>query len=182
MNDIRAYVADRDTLFHELKNYINSHQVSGKKLAVLLIKIDQFRRINMIHGYEGGDYLLDEFSIRLLNASREKDYLARMGNAEFIMILPEIMNEGHAILAANKLLNSLDDVFELDDKKLKLAAHIGISICSYPNIISKNFIIGRDSLKSNAIRPAQTNNIPIYYTTASTYCIIARIKPPYSIG
>lgn len=131
MNDIRAYVADRDTLFHELSKFIDSHQVSGKKLAILLIKIDHFRRINMIHGYPVGDSLLEEFSKRLQQASREKDFLARMGNAEFIMILPEIINEGHSILAANKLLGSIEEPIFIKDKKLKINAHIGISI--YPD-------------------------------------------------
>lgn len=131
MNDIRAYVADRDTLFHELDKFIDNHQVSGKKLAVLLIKIDYFRRINMIHGYSVGDSLLEEFSTRLQSASREKDFLARMGNAEFIMILPEIMNEGHSILAANKLLSSIEEPIIIEDKKLKINAHVGISI--YPD-------------------------------------------------
>ncbi|MFW2374030.1 MAG: GGDEF domain-containing protein, partial [Gammaproteobacteria bacterium] len=125
MNEIRAYVADRDTLFHELDKFIDNHQVSGKKLAVLLIKIDHFRRINMIHGYPVGDSLLEQFSIRLQTASREKDFLARMGNAEFIMILPEIINEGHSILAANKLLSSIDEHILIQDKKLKINAHIG---------------------------------------------------------
>ncbi|MCW8956043.1 MAG: diguanylate cyclase, partial [Gammaproteobacteria bacterium] len=128
MNDIKAYVADRDALFHELNNYIDNHQVTGKKLAVLLIKIDYFRRINMIHGHTVGDNLLEEFTTRLQNASRKKDFLARMGNAEFIMILPEIMNEGHSILAANKLLNSIEAPVIIEDKKLKINAHIGISI------------------------------------------------------
>lgn len=131
MNDIRAYVADRDTLFHELNKFIDSHQVSGKKLAVLLIKIDHFRRINMIHGYPVGDELLEEFSARLQNSSRDKDFLARMGNAEFIMILPEIINEGHSVLAANKLLGSIEEPIVIENKKLKINAHIGISI--YPD-------------------------------------------------
>ena len=131
MSDHQIVVADRDALFKDLEHFINSHQSSGKKLALLLVKIHRFRRINMVFGYDGGDQVLEEFVIRLHRMCRTKDYIARVGNSEFILVLPEIMNEGHATLAATKLQNNLEEPFHIDGKAHKITASIGVSI--YPD-------------------------------------------------
>lgn len=108
-----------------------SHQSSGKKFAVVLINLNHFRQINIVYGYEAGDILLQEFANRLKHLTREQDYIARMGNSEFVLLLPEILNEGHANLAAHKLLTSLENPFDLGAHKHKLTADMGISF--YPD-------------------------------------------------
>jgi diguanylate cyclase (GGDEF)-like protein len=124
------HATDRNTLFIELEQFLSVHKASSKKFALLLINIDHFRQINIVYGHQAGDLLLNEFSRRLAALSRQQDYIARMGNSEFIMILPEILNEGHATLAAHKLLGSLLEPFNLGISRHKVTAHIGIAL--YP--------------------------------------------------
>jgi diguanylate cyclase (GGDEF)-like protein len=128
MTDIPVYVADRKSLFNDLEHFITAHQVAGKKLAILLININHFRQINVVYGYESGDRLLQEFVSRLRGLARQQDYIARMGNSEFILVLPEILNQGHATLAAHKLLSSLNEPFELGKSKHKVTADMGIAL------------------------------------------------------
>jgi diguanylate cyclase (GGDEF)-like protein len=122
---------DRQKFYEDMGSFISSHQASGKKFAVLLININHFRQINIVYGYEAGDILLQEFANRLKQLSREQDYIARVGNSEFILLLPEILNEGHANLAAHKLLSSLAEPFDLGSHKHKLTADMGIAF--YPD-------------------------------------------------
>ncbi len=131
MSEQQFKVADRDTLFRDLKDFIKTHQSTGKKLALLLVKIHRFRRINMVFGYEGGDQVLNEFVIRMHRMARSKDYIARVGNSEFILVLPEIMNEGHAALAATKLQNTLEESFSINGNMHKVSASIGV--CIFPD-------------------------------------------------
>jgi len=131
MNEMPSYVADRQSLFNELEKFLESHRVDGKKLAIILININHFRKINIAYGFSSGDDLLQQFSSRLRNLARKNDYIARVGSSEFVLVLPEILNEGHAMLAANKLLTSLDEPFELDSCKHKSTADMGIVI--YPD-------------------------------------------------
>jgi diguanylate cyclase (GGDEF)-like protein len=128
MNYIPAYVADRDALFNDLQRFVDAHRASDKKFAILLININHFRKINIVYGYQAGDRLLGEFVGRLKELCREQDYIARMGNAEFIMALPEIINEGHATLAANKMLSSLHEPFDLGTHRQKITANMGIAL------------------------------------------------------
>lgn len=128
MNETSFHVVDRDTMFADLDQFIVSHQVADKNLAVILININHFRHINIVYGYQAGDALLDQFGGRLQKLARSQDYIARIGNSEFIMVLPEIINEGHATLAANKLLGALGEPFDLGVRKHKVTANMGIAL------------------------------------------------------
>jgi len=124
-------LAYRDELYSKLKDYVEQHKKSGKKLALLLIKVDHFRRLNTVFGYHTGDAFLKAFSHRLENIARSKDFITRVGNSEFVMLLPEIFNVGHAELAVHKIFAAMEEPFEMDGNKHKISAHIGISI--YPD-------------------------------------------------
>jgi len=128
MNDAPIYVANRDSLLRDLEHYIADHLSESKKLAILLININHFRQINVVYGYQAADDLLEEFSHRVQRLSRKQDYIARVGNSEFIMVLPEILNEGHVTLAAHKLLSSLNKPFNLNGHNHKITADMGIAL------------------------------------------------------
>ena len=131
MTNPLVHLIHREDLFNELNHYVEQHQQAGKKLALLLINIDNFRRLNTVFGYKTGDAFLKNFASRLETVSRSKDYIARMGNSEFIMLLPEILNAGHAELAVHKLFNALEESFEMDGHNHRISAHVGVSI--YPD-------------------------------------------------
>lgn len=128
MNDTPAYVADRTSLLRDLEHFITDHLSDEKKLAILLININHFRQINVVYGYHSADLLLEEFAHRLKGLSRSQDYIARVGNSEFIMVLPEILNEGHVTLAAHKLLGCLNAPFSLGESNHKITADMGIAL------------------------------------------------------
>ena len=122
------HFANRSVLFEDLKHFLDKHREAGEKLAIMLVNIDRFRRLNTVFGYQVGDELLEEFSSRLNEMSRDKDYVIRMGNSEFLLVLPQMMNTGHASLAAHKILNGLSEPFYLNDTEHKITVHIGVSI------------------------------------------------------
>ena len=128
MPNIPPAVIDRNTLFTELAQRIETHQSDNKKLAVLLININNFRQLNIVHGHQQGDLLLDAFCQRIKLLIREHDFIARMGNAEFALVLPEALNAGHAALAANKILSNMKEAFVTRNGNYKLTANIGIAV------------------------------------------------------
>jgi len=58
-------------------------------LSVVLIDLDEFKRINDSLGHAVGDVVLKEFSMALLEGIRESDLAARYGGEEFVLILPQ---------------------------------------------------------------------------------------------
>ena len=57
-------------------------------LAVLMIDIDHFKRVNDRHGHAVGDQVLRHASRVLAAGLRERDRLGRVGGEEFVAVLP----------------------------------------------------------------------------------------------
>ncbi|WP_435017821.1 diguanylate cyclase [Tundrisphaera sp. TA3] len=60
----------------------------GLGIAVLMLDIDHFKRINDAHGHEVGDQVLREVAGVLRQATRADDLVARYGGEEFVIALP----------------------------------------------------------------------------------------------
>jgi len=76
-------------------------------LAVLMIDIDHFKRLNDTHGHPVGDLILRDFAAILTSDLREIDTAARYGGEEFILLLPETDLQG-AKLVAQRLRSSVE--------------------------------------------------------------------------
>ena len=98
-------------------------------LALLVLDIDGFARINGSHGFAFGDTLLQHIARQLTQVTRKQDHAARIGSDRFAMILPRIMNAGHAELAVQKLYRLFDLPFQSDDKRLRVGVTIGVALC-----------------------------------------------------
>lgn len=61
----------------------------GHPLTVVLIDLNDFKRINDKHGHLAGDLVLKEFGQRLRASVRVSDLPVRMGGDEFMVVLPE---------------------------------------------------------------------------------------------
>lgn len=78
-----------------------------------------------------GDALLIEFHRRLQQIARERDLVLRIGNSEFLFFVRNVLNEGHATLAAVKLCSEFEETVGILDRQLKVSFNIGIAI--YPD-------------------------------------------------
>jgi diguanylate cyclase (GGDEF)-like protein len=61
---------------------------SGPPLAVALLDLNGFKRINDTHGHDAGDAVLCETARRLLSIVRGTDVVARLGGDEFVVYEP----------------------------------------------------------------------------------------------
>ena len=71
----------------------------GHDIAVMLLDIDLFKRINDAHGHAHGDEVLKALAKLLRQSVRQGDVLARWGGEEFIVLLPETGLEEAMVLA-----------------------------------------------------------------------------------
>jgi diguanylate cyclase (GGDEF)-like protein/PAS domain S-box-containing protein len=79
-----------------------------KKLAlsVMMLDIDDFKKLNDSYGHDAGDRALVHFADILRNIVRESDLAARYGGEEFIVLLPEC-DEAQSVGFAERLLEAV---------------------------------------------------------------------------
>jgi diguanylate cyclase (GGDEF)-like protein len=67
---------------------------SGSSCSVALIDLDHFKRVNDSHGHPTGDEVLRTFAITMFANIRSVDRFGRYGGEEFLLVLPDMPNEG----------------------------------------------------------------------------------------
>src|SRR6202161_4432967 len=81
------------SLFMHLAQELARCRRNKAALAVLVCDVDGLKQINDSFGHLEGDKLLREFSVRLKEACRGYDYVARMGGDEFVITAPGLTPE-----------------------------------------------------------------------------------------
>lgn len=101
-----------------------------KKIAVIFMDLDHFKKINDTLGHMVGDKLLKEAANRLRASVRESDTVARIGGDEFSILLADIVQPDDAVVISNKILASFKVPYIINEHELHISTSIGISI--YP--------------------------------------------------
>lgn len=126
-------------------------QRSGKKLAVMLLDLDNFKEINDSWGHTVGDEVLKIIGRRLPEFLRKSDSIARMGGDEFLILLPEIERAEDARRIGLKVLGAFTKPFLVDTRELSTTTSIGFALYpddgGDPDILMKNADIAMYSVK-----------------------------------
>ena len=101
--------------------------------AVLFVDLDQFKRINDVHGHATGDAVLREVARRLAYTLRQEDTVARLGGDEFVILLPDLAanpeDAGALVMAvAEKIRSTLDNPVSIGGQEYLATASIGITL------------------------------------------------------
>lgn len=118
---------NRRMFMNELHQELIASRKANEQFAVLFMDLDRFKSVNDTLGHSVGDQLLCEVSKRFKNLIRSTDTFARMGGDEFILLLPNIKHIKNAIAIAQKILNSIEAPFCLEQHDVYTGVSIGIS-------------------------------------------------------
>ena len=69
---------------------------SGSPCSVALIDLDYFKRVNDTYGHPTGDEVLRTFAITMFANIRSVDRFGRYGGEEFLLVLPDMPEDGAA--------------------------------------------------------------------------------------
>jgi diguanylate cyclase (GGDEF)-like protein/PAS domain S-box-containing protein len=123
-------LGNRDLFNEDMKASLKDSLLEdGNKAALLFLDLDGFKHVNDSIGHSAGDELLVEAARRIRFCLREADAAYRFGGDEFVAFLPKVAGAAQAVAAAERILSSICQPFEVTtDSHTKARIEIGVSI------------------------------------------------------
>ncbi|WP_197714648.1 putative bifunctional diguanylate cyclase/phosphodiesterase [Nitrosomonas supralitoralis] len=144
---------NRTFMLERLQDAIQTASRNHHSLALLHLNIVQLRGINQILGYGSGDRLLQQLAQRLMRALHESDFLARVGEGEFALLLPS-GGADYAIQMAQRLAKALHDSVPVEG--LMVDPRVSIGIALYPSHATEaDTLLRRANAATNDVCPAR---------------------------
>jgi len=110
-----------------IRNEFNRALETKSFLAVMILDIDGFKRINLQYGYTAGDKVLTMFVDRCKFLLRPDDIMGRMGDEEFYVILPKTEILAAHILAERLRAAIAAEPFMLGGVPVSVTASVGVA-------------------------------------------------------
>jgi two-component system cell cycle response regulator len=102
----------------------------GEPVAVLVIDIDHFKKVNDSFGHDVGDEVLSEFAVRLASNVRAIDLPVRHGGEEFVVVMPDTDLEDARRIAERIRLHVAGAPFRVMGGRELLSVTISIGVAS----------------------------------------------------
>jgi diguanylate cyclase (GGDEF)-like protein len=130
LTDPLTGLANRTLFADRTERAVSSASRRGQQVGLLLVDLDGFRRINDDLGRHCGDLLLIELADRMAAAIRDSDTVARIGEDEFGILLPDIHSVVKTTGVAQRIRKAIEVPIQIEQHLLSLQASVGVSV--YP--------------------------------------------------
>lgn len=119
---------NRVLLLDRLELAIKLARREKRKVAVMFMDIDDFKKINDGYGHNCGDSILMQLSGRIGSHIREYDSLARMGGDEFAIVFQSFNSNDDIYEFYSRIKECFIEPFDIGPVKASLSCSIGVSI------------------------------------------------------
>jgi diguanylate cyclase (GGDEF)-like protein len=127
-HDFLTGLPNRMLLNDRIKQAIALAPRHKKKVALLFLDLDGFKRINDSMGHSTGDKLLESVAKRLVDCVRCSDTVSRQGGDEFVVLLSEVEQSEDAAITARRMLRAVAETHPIDQHDLHVTTSIGLSV------------------------------------------------------
>ena len=121
---------NRKHIMDLLQREIVRSQRYNQSLAILILDIDFFKKINDTYGHQAGDAVMCQVAETLRSAVRECDYVGRYGGEEFLVILPN-SDIQRGTESAERIRQKVCGLRIIKDSH-KISVNISIGVSGYP--------------------------------------------------
>jgi diguanylate cyclase (GGDEF)-like protein/PAS domain S-box-containing protein len=121
----------RTLLRERIAEAIEKAMLHGRKVAVFVIDLDHFKRMNDSLGHRAGDEVLVGMAERMRQSLRRSDTLGRLGGDEFVVVMPHIASLDDVERCAKRLVDRVSGTTLVGELEVNLTASVGV--CVYPD-------------------------------------------------
>ena len=129
-HDVVTGLPNRRALDERLQLALAAHAKSGHPAALVSVGLGGVGQLRESLGFAAGDRVLRVVADRLRRAVRGSDIIARVGDAEFALLLTQLSHAQDAAKVAQKLFNELDIPVGFEGRDLPLQPAVGVAL--YP--------------------------------------------------
>ena len=127
--DTLTGLANRRLFLERVAQYMLSAADAGHKMAVFVIDLERFKKLNDSLGRPAGDALLKQVAGWLAQNAENVNLVARLDADHFAVVLPKVMYESNVARALEKTIAAfMKHEFSLNDAVYRLAAKIGVAV------------------------------------------------------
>lgn len=130
----RVLFADR------LARALRAQQRHDGRVGVLYVDLDDFKAINDAHGHRVGDAVLREVGVRLTDAVRPGDTVARLSGDEFAVLCEVLVDIKAGYDVARRVDQALESPMHVHGVHLQVGASIGVGLAMDPLISPERLI------------------------------------------
>jgi diguanylate cyclase (GGDEF)-like protein len=127
--DTLTGLANRRSFLERVAQYMLSAADAGHKMAVFLIDLERFKKLNDSLGRPAGDALLKQVAEWLARNAENVNLVARLDADHFAVVLPKVMYEANVARVLEKTIAAfMKHEFSLNSTVYRMAAKIGVAV------------------------------------------------------
>ena len=114
--DALTQVYSRDAFFIYMDKLISK----GKKFALMLLDVDNFKYINDYYGHLTGDKVLQDVANKMKEILSQYGLIGRYGGDEFLALLEDKDGYDEIWQICHKMMNKMNEPYKKDDAEIGL--------------------------------------------------------------
>ncbi len=128
LHDELTGLPNRRLLLERMDHALARSTSTGLQHGLLFLDLDRFKLVNDSYGHMVGDKLLVQVANRLQGGLSPADSVARMSGDEFVVLIEDANEIEKVTAVAERLLQMLQDPFEVDGHHIFMSASIGVGL------------------------------------------------------
>lgn len=150
LHDGLTGLPNRACFLDRLEQALRRRAPEDSSVAVMLLDLDDFKRVNDSLGHDAGDRVLVAFADGARRRLREGDTVARFGGDEFAALVESIPSGEQAVEAARRLLGALDEPVAVGEHRLRLRASAGLALGTAGTVPARELVRRADVALTSA--------------------------------
>ncbi len=162
--DLLTGLPNRALVLNRLEQSLVEAHRSQRRVAVLFIDLDDFKKVNDSLGHEEGDKLLRHAAQRLQASVRQGGTVGRFGGDEFVVLVEQVEAVSDVFGMVERLLDRFRDLFRCGGREFRLTASVGVAMAPEDGTTASELLKHADSALFHAKK--QGRNTYSCYTDA----------------
>jgi len=121
-------IANRRQLFGALNDALDRARISGERIGVFFLDIDNFKTLNDSMGHPYGDRVLIAIARRLEAIAQDHGFAARLGGDEFTLVQLGGADAEGILAFGTSIVRAFDTPLQVDDREVIVSVSVGASV------------------------------------------------------